>query len=317
MSRFQDGDDMKRPDRQRGIALMLVMWVLTLLTIMALGMTATQRTETALTENAVATARFRALADAAIAYAALSFMSRPSSTETEDQQDSSSVWLPNGAPKSWNFDGQMLILRVSNESSRINLNNAQPDLLRSLMEVVGVPEEEATSIADAIADWRDLDGLAQLNGAEDDDYENAGLPLGAKDAPFDSVEELRQVMGMTEAIYRRLAPELTVTTNGTVDEAFASPAVWATLRGISLEEAIEDVAERDQSTVPGATTPTTRNRGGPAYRIRVEDGAGDGRGHAMEAVFELDPGRDPPYFIDWRRYGVTHSAPIAVPSDDD
>ena len=34
-----------------------------------------------------------------------------------------------------------------------------------------------------------------LNGAEDADYEAEGLPYGAKDGPFQSVEELRQVLG--------------------------------------------------------------------------------------------------------------------------
>jgi general secretion pathway protein K len=60
----------RRPDLSaaapapRGIALVLVLWVLTLLTVMAVGMTAAQRTETALTENVIAEARFRALSEA-------------------------------------------------------------------------------------------------------------------------------------------------------------------------------------------------------------------------------------------------------------
>jgi general secretion pathway protein K len=51
--------------RPKGIALILVLWVLTLLTIMAVGLTQTQRTETALLENQVGGARFCAAADAA------------------------------------------------------------------------------------------------------------------------------------------------------------------------------------------------------------------------------------------------------------
>jgi general secretion pathway protein K len=47
-------------------------------------------------------------------------------------------------------------------------------------------------LVDAILDWRDEDDLHLVNGAEDPDYKAAGLPYGAKDGPFDSLEELQQ-----------------------------------------------------------------------------------------------------------------------------
>ncbi|EXJ17109.1 type II secretion system minor pseudopilin [Imhoffiella purpurea] len=302
--------------RQSGIALVLVMWVLTLLTVMALGMTATQRTETSLTDNAISTARFHALADAAIAYTALSFMSEPQDSETDGEQESPTVWLPNDVPRMWSFAGENLIIRVSNESSRINLNQAQPDELRTLLGLLGVGAEEGDAIAAAIADWRDEDDLVQLDGAEDDDYMAEGRSLGAKDAFFDSVEELHQVMGMTGEIYRRLAPLVTVyTSGGSVDEDFAAPEVLATLRDLSLEEAIEEVEKRDLPTVPGAEAPKTRNRGGPLYRVRIEENSAGRPGRTMEALFELTPGQKPPYYVHWRRYGLDRRQPNAAPSD--
>ncbi len=94
---------------------------------------------------------------------------------------------------------------------------ADPGLLMALMKAVGVQEPE--NLVDAILDWRDPDDLHLVNGAEDEQYAAAGLPYGAKDGPFDSVEELGQVMGFDRELYQALAPALTVTSGQ------ASPAL--------------------------------------------------------------------------------------------
>src|SRR3546814_4971767 len=66
-----------------------------------------------------------------------------------------------------------------------------------------------------ISDWSSdvcsSDLLTQpQGGAEDPAYASAGLAWGAKDAQFDTVAEVEQVLGMTPAIYARVAPLLTV-----------------------------------------------------------------------------------------------------------
>ena len=290
-----------------------MLWVLTLLTVMAVGMTAAQRTETALTENQIADARFRALADAAIAYAMFSFlMPAPDSvlTGSGDGTGDAGPWVPNGAPRVWRFAGEGVSIAISNEQSRINLNQAPPELLAALIEAFEVSDDEARSLADAIADWRDEDDLHLLNGAEDDDYEAAGRTLGAKDAPFTAVEELQPVLGVSPALYRRLAPELSVDSDGNqIDQSFASPAVLAALQGIPLAEAELQVQERDSPIVPDAQGPRAVNRGGPLYRIRVNAEGLSGKGRGMEALVELTPGQQPPYQVRWRRYGLAGTAP--------
>jgi general secretion pathway protein K len=296
-----------KPSRTRGIALVLVLWVLTLLTVMALGMTLTQRTEIALLENQVGGARFRATADAAIAFTILSFLS----PATEDSlgagaagSDYGQPWIPNGAPRAWRFNGEPVSIAVFNESSRINLNDADPQLLAALMLAVGVDDQDASRLADAIADWRDEDDLRLLNGAEDGDYEDAGRTLGAKDAPFETVEELQQVLGMDPILYLRLAPELTVDSQGgSPDPQFASPLVLAALEGISLEEAQLRVQERDSPLFADSRGPLAVDRGGPLYRIQVRESGGGRGGRSLEALVELMPGQQPPYLVRWRRYG--------------
>ncbi len=303
---------------RRGIALVLVLWVLTLLTVMAVGMTAAQRTETALTENQIADARFRALTDAAIAYALFGFINPPPAAPEVGlgaEETATPVWLPNGASRSWEFDGTALRIAVFNEQSRINLNLAPASILAALLVALGVEDEAAGAIGDAIVDWRDEDDLKQLNGAEDADYEDDGRVAGAKDAPFVAVEELQQVLGMTRELYLLAAPELTVDAAGDeVEQTFASAAVLAALQGISLEEAQLQVQERDQPTLPGGQLPSAVNRGGPLYRIQVREQRGPTAGaRGMEALVEVAPGQVPPYQIRWRRFGLITAPPTPLP----
>ena len=197
----------------RGIALILVLWVIALLSVMAMGLTAAQRTESTLTANALAGARFRTAADAGIAYAALNLLA-PQAVDPDaaatDAEGQSVVWLPDATPHAWTFAEVPMAISVQNEGSRIDINQADADVLTALFRVLGVADDLSATLADRILDWRDTDDLKSLNGAEDPDYDAEGLPYGAKDGPFTSVEELRQVLGITPEIYRRLSQEVTV-----------------------------------------------------------------------------------------------------------
>jgi general secretion pathway protein K len=302
--------------RQRGIALVLVLWIISLLTVMALGLTTTQRTESALTRNQLDGARFRALAEAAINLTVLNLLSTPLETVPTE-----AVWVPDGLPRTIIFDGSELTVTLYNEASRLDLNTATREQLATLIELAqgeaGFDEVKRDALADAILDWRDADDLTQLNGAEDGDYEAAGLPYGARDEPFQSVEELQQVLGMSRTLFQRLAPDLSVDNeSGGVDQQFASAQVLAAVQGLNLEDAQRFVDERNAPLLPGAEQPTAVNRGGPLYRIRVGVAGADGVGRSMEALVQLQPGQTPPFEVRWRREGLLHQDVASPPSDD-
>ncbi len=299
---------------QRGIALMLVLWVLTLLTVMAVSMTTTQRGELALTEHQLAATRFRLHSDAALAYMAWQFIQplpqlEPTGgvgmTAADEAAVAATQWLPDGTPHEWQFAGTTLTLTVFNEQSRLALNHADAPTLAALLEALAVPEAEALALADALVDWRDADDLAQLNGAEDGDYEAASAAFGAKDEPFTAFEELRQVRGMTPELYQRLVPELTLTDG---DDApvleFASAAVLAATQGIAL---IDAQMQQSAQVQP-------RSRGGPLYRVFVT-AAEPAAGQQLEALLELTPAQPTPYLVHWRRFGQADAAPPLVAVD--
>jgi len=300
-----------REKTARGIALVLVMWVLSLLTVMALALTQIQRTEGALTANQLDSARFRAQASAVMSLVALNLLSTPPSTFEEQAL----VWVPDGRPRLFQLDGEGFLVTLSNESSKLNLNEVTREQLLALIEVVQGEENQdellRDQIADAILDWRDENDLSMLNGAEDADYEAAGLPYGARDGPFRSVEELQQVLGMPVWLFDRLAPHLTVEdTGGQVAEAFAAAPVLVASNGYLLDEALRIVDERSQGLF--ADDPDGQlallDRGGPSYHLQITQRRAGDRGPTMQALIRLEPGGPSAFEVLWQRFGSSPRA---------
>jgi hypothetical protein len=94
-------------------------------------------------------------------------------------------------------------VRAVDESAKIPLNGRAVDevLLREIVLNLGYEELDASTVADSIMDWRDEDDLHRAEGAEDDYYEDLERPYPCKDAPFDALEELLLVRGVTRAMF--------------------------------------------------------------------------------------------------------------------
>lgn len=81
------------------------------------------------------------------------------------------------------------------ESAKLDVNIAPVETLAALPGMT-------TAVAAAIADWRDADDDVNENGgAERTDYAGASPPYAPRNAPLESLDELRLVRGMTDAVY--------------------------------------------------------------------------------------------------------------------
>jgi general secretion pathway protein K len=162
---------------QHGIALVLVLWATTLLTVIAASFAFSMRTDTLLAQNLAASARAQALADAGV-QRALYEMFKP----IADLQR----WKGDGVPHQWEFGGGKLSIMVLDVSGKIDLNSASDDLLKGMLKSVGLTDEESNILLDAIVDWRDGDDLPRPKGAEVAEYKAAGLKYRPSNAPFDT-----------------------------------------------------------------------------------------------------------------------------------
>ena len=212
------------PARTRGIALVAVLWAVVLLSALAASFVSTARTTTALAHNQIESAQASAIAEAGIYKTIAGLIEQSSSRSSRSAQaDDAAViadaagnalpadpalWRVDGTAYRWRYADAELLISIQAEDGKIDLNAAPNDLLKALLVSNGVDEARATALVDAIADFRDANSLPRLNGAEDDAYRAAGLAYGAKDAPFEAVEELEQVLGMTRTLYEKIASAL-------------------------------------------------------------------------------------------------------------
>lgn len=90
---------------------------------------------------------------------------------------------------------------IMDEDGKLNINSASIQQLRYVIKKTGVDMNDADTIADSIIDWRDTNDLHMLNGAEEDYYQSLDIPYSCKDAPFDTIDELFLVKGVTHEIF--------------------------------------------------------------------------------------------------------------------
>jgi general secretion pathway protein K len=228
---------MPRLVAQRGIALVVVLWVLVLLTIVVGVYAVLARTETLQARFLFDVTEARYAAEAGL-HRAVFEMRNP---------DLQTRWVPDGRAHYMEFGNAIVEMQITDESGKIDLNRADPELLIELFISRGVDEMTAWHLADAIEDWRDGDEIPRLYGAEIDDYLAAGYPYGPSNEDFQSVDELQQVMGMTWDLYRQLESLLTVHGRGAqVNPAFAPVEVLAAMPDMDFESARAFVEEREQ-----------------------------------------------------------------------
>lgn len=208
--------------RERGVALLLVLWVFMILGVLSLDFSRYMR------DDAMAAVNFadgtrgyyealagmnRALFDAMIArdQGGIAKLEAGAGLDGEGEGDGDLV-PADGQWHGGQFAGGKYEVRITDESGRIPINTVTPEQLRRIVTnivlgpkaaVQGVSQkssDEVDEIVDAIIDWRDVDSLKSPKGAESDFYlANHGYP--AKNAYFDDINELLQVRGVTAEMF--------------------------------------------------------------------------------------------------------------------
>ena len=270
---------------QKGIALVLVLWILALLTVMATGYSYTMRTEIKLTANLLHSTQAKAIAEAGIWYTVAELL--------KPQHEQS--WKSDGSIYTLDFNQGTFNISIQDEAGKIDLNTALSEILDGLLRSVDVPEEERLSILQSILDWRDKDNLVRSEGAEDNDYELLDYDYGAKDGPFNTVDELQLVMGMTPSLFKKLKPALTIHSHQPgIRPQVASKEVLLALPGITQETVAEILANRNTLSGPNSRIPLTgidskylsRNNGF-IFTITSEGIHGDSHTHIEVVVMIL------------------------------
>lgn len=104
------------------------------------------------------------------------------------------------------------------ESSKLNLNTATVEMLQLLP---GMPP----TLAAAIVDWRDTNDTVTPNGAESETYQRLQPAYRCKNAPFETIDELRLVFGATVQLLRGEDANLNGVLDSNENDGDASPPI--------------------------------------------------------------------------------------------
>lgn len=219
----------------KGLALIVVLWVVTLLIIMASSFSLTIQRETAIISGLKEKAQASALAEAGIYYAVLKLLN------TDQEQR----WQGYNSVYEIDYEGSRIRIQIADESGKIDINHSDKEQLQRLLNSINVDESNADSLSDAIMDWRDKDDLPRDNGAETQQYADAGLKYEPRNDGFASMEEIQMVLGMTAEISQQLENTVTIYgNNAKVNPATATRAVLLTLPDVSAEMVDDYIKQR-------------------------------------------------------------------------
>ena len=216
----------------------------------------------------------------------------------QQQQDATSNAVSiDGTPLQCQFGDMLADIRVNDVSGLIDINSAPVDILKMLLRGLGTSESQAARLSAEIQDFRDGDDLPSENGAEASDYQQLGRRHGPKNAPFETIDELDQVLSMTPELLQKLRPFVTVHARSPILDLSVAPLplLQALARGNNANVAWASVSEpvsREQFQPPAALLTRFNPRSMSKARSRIfaidvtVQGPNRGR-YARHAVIEL------------------------------
>ena len=289
-----------RNNRQNGIALVLVLWVLLLLTIITGSFALMARMDRLEAHTLLSGTQARMSAEAAINLAVLAL---------RDPEDETRM-IADGRMYQQYLDGVLIEVSAIDERGKLDINATDELTMVNMLSGHGLDLVDAELLAAAMMDWRDEDELERVNGAEEDAYFAAGLAIGPANRPFMMTEELLQVIGMPYELYRKLEPGITVFSRaGEPDPAFAPVEALMALPDITREEAINFVQERNAmqpgeslgAELPNGVVVMEQGRG-VTYSIQARATMPNGVWEQLQATIRLGGNRSgSPYrVLRWR-----------------
>ncbi len=248
--------------KERGVALLVVLLLITVLSTMAIAMTDDIRFAARRTANIRMSeqAQWYARGAETLARQVLwrSWKAAPMRSTLRDP------WAAQGV--SFAIDGGSILGRIDDGGNCFNLNSVvaqgpKGEYVRSdegrknyaqLLVALDIPPDIAAGLAGVLVDWIDSNGAPSASGAEDETYARLDPPYRTAGAPLAEPSELRAMAGYTEDLYQRLRPlvcalptlEPSQININTLSEVHAPLLVMVTGGALRVPEARRAIAAR-------------------------------------------------------------------------
>jgi general secretion pathway protein K len=203
---------MRTPAHQHhaGIALIIVMISVTVLSILAAGFAYSMKVETKLAMNANSETELTWLGLSGVEFAryvlAQSMKCPYDSLNQKWAGGPGSDCETNGALggislENYELGNGKFSLKITDLERKVNINGADQAMLEQGLRLVGVDAGDFSAIGGSILDWIDADNNIHIGGTESDYYQSLDPPYYAKNKPIDDLSELLLVRGVTPDIY--------------------------------------------------------------------------------------------------------------------
>jgi len=192
----------------KGTALVLTLWLLALLSALALNFALSSRTNSAVTRNFKESVAMRALAVEAIENTVAYLLADPDPLVDYVDEDGKLRTDNERAPlaNSITSGDATVELTLSAEDGRLSLSQIDEAALLRLITSQGAKDEDARVMVSSLLDWMDPDDLHRLDGAEDDHYEPLGYTTSG--ASLTVIDELMMIKGFEKDLVRGKDGEL-------------------------------------------------------------------------------------------------------------
>lgn len=280
--------------KQNGVALLMVLWSIALLSLLLVQLVGDVRLESKLARLRLDRTRAELSAQGGIATAVAAL----SNVQMNRR------WIADGRPYTTVVDNDIhLETRIWSEKGKIDLNAAPANTLKRLFVCAGDSAAHATRVADEVQDWREPGELARAQGAKTAAYRAAGRRDGPREAPMQHPEELEQVLAMSPALFEVVSGAVTVWSgNADIDTNLASPLALCAAHGVAPEQARAALQEKWR----GDGNTNAASDAGPLVNIVSEATLPNGAHATVSAVLLLRDGDSAaanalPYMIlDWK-----------------
>ncbi|MES2705392.1 MAG: hypothetical protein V4726_02205 [Verrucomicrobiota bacterium] len=245
----------RRPRRQRGSALLLVMWLISMLSLLIYSTVQVIAHDMDITISQKKAFRARQLTEMGINIAC-----NPVVKESDTALLNQVVGDPDA--------GESFSVTIRGEGGRFNVNtllqNKSRDFFERSFELWGMEKDAASALTDCLLDWTDADEQKELHGMEREDYEEMNFTGYPFDRPFYSLDEMLLVPGFDQvaALKKDWRDYFTIYSAGKLDLNAAEPKVIA--HGMNISKATFDPASHDfEADLKAATEFVQTYRWGP------------------------------------------------------
>lgn len=252
----------KRRQSDSGLALIAVLWILLLLSIMALGYSSSSRLRAVAAANQAEAIKQRYHKDSALVrgrYEYDKYQRNRTLFSRRDEIESLTgnvleLWYPRYEPYFLETEHGTMAIQIRYEDGSLNVNAVSAELWDRVLEVCGIAnDEQRAKIIDSVLDWIDADNLHHLNGVEMEHYMEQSPAYYCKNNAIQVLDELLLVNGVTIELYygNDQHPGLIdfLSVYGSVDKIDinnAAPEALSLLDGLAVTEREEIIAQRQQ-----------------------------------------------------------------------